>query len=74
MDTIIYHTSPNTLYGKVTKAQETSHTRTKRSAFSQKVTSWLKETDKAVWQKQTHIENKIHKRSTALGTVSKKIT
>ena len=40
--------------------------RAKRSTISQQVTTRLHETDMKVWQRQTQIAKKIHKRSTDL--------
>ena len=61
--------------GKWKKKQENiTYKRAKRSALSPQMTSSLHETDMALWQRQTQITKKIHKRSTVLERSVSKIT
>ena len=58
---------PGHRMGKWKKKQENiTYKRAKKSALSPQMTSSLHETDMALWQRQTQITKKIHKRSTIL--------
>ena len=47
-----------------TEKKTITYKRANRSALSQQVTTRLQETDMLVWQRQTQITKKIHKRNT----------